>query len=832
MLSQDDWNRLQQLFHTACSLPIHERTAFAQSQTDNDPELLRELLAMLEVEEAATEAVRKPLREIGASLSADADLLPGTRFGPWQVERLIGKGGMGQVYLGQRADGAYELNVAIKVIGTQQSDSQRRAYFEFERQLLAQMQHPVIAQILDAGSDEHGRLYLVMEYVEGQSLTHWCSEHKLSLRERVKLLIRVSEGVQHAHQKGVIHRDLKPGNILISAVAGEPAPKIIDFGIAARTNDEGTQTMLTAAGTPGYMSPEQVSPDIDVDSRSDVYSLGAILFELVSGKRPRGTRTTGDISSDPLRPSDRIETLSPEEISDLAAKLRTPPQRLRRVLRHDLDWIVARATQPDRNLRYPSATSFSDDLKRWLDGYPPQAAPHRRLRSLGKFIDRNRVMVAMCTTLAIAVIGGLVATSWALHRAEQAIAGEKAANRFLSDVLTSVDPAISFDLDKALMQRVLNNASERIKTELAKQPLARANIETTLAQTYINLGDSARGVEHLQSAYAIASDALGKNSLPAQIAILELANQHTARGELAQAEQLMRDNLPAAYALSAEDPVLAPRMQSRLGRNLHLQRRIDEAMPLLQEAYETLLHRVGPEHQRSIDAGQFFAIGLSESGKMDEAIILMRELTERQAHLQGDDHPQTLALRNSLASFLGASGNTAAAEVELRSLIEAVSRQHGTMQAMLPSLQANLALALNSNPDPEKRAEAGPLFQQAIDGLTERHGPDNPNLLMLNHHHANWLFANGQIEAARDKQASVVENIRKKFGDNFPRLPEMLHALARQELALNHVEQARQHAEEAIARIETNPSEQTNPLLEQLRQLLGEIPAALEPAPR
>ena len=832
MLSQDDWNRLQQLFHAACALPIPERDAFAQAQAGDEPELLRELLAMLDVEEAATEAVRKPLREVATSLPIASELPAGTRFGPWQVERLIGKGGMGQVYLGQRADGAYELKVAIKVIGTQQSDSQRRAYFEFERQLLAQMQHPAIAQILDAGSDEHGRLYLVMEYVEGQSLTHWCSEHKLSLRERVKLLIRVTEGVQHAHQKGVIHRDLKPGNILISDVAGEPVPKIIDFGIAARTSDEGTQAMLVAAGTPGYMSPEQVSPDMDVDSRSDVYSLGAILFELVSGKRPRGTRTTSDSSNDPLRPSDRIQTLSPEEMSDLAAKLRTPPQRLRRVLRHDLDWIVARATQPDRSLRYPSATSFSDDLKRWLDGYPPQAAPHRRWRSMSKFIGRNRMMVAMYATLAIAVIGGLIATSWALHRAEQAIAGEKAANRFLSDVLTSVDPAISFDLDKALMQRVLNNASERIKTDLAKQPLARANIETTLAQTYINLGDSARGVEHLQSAYAIASDALGKDSLPAQTAIMELANQHTVKGELTQAEQLMRDNLPAAFALSAEDPLLAPRTQSRLGRNLHLQGRLDEAMPLLREAYETLLDRVGPEHQRSIDAGQFFAIGLGESGKMDEATLLMRELTERQARLQGEDHPQTLALRNSLAGFLAASGNTAAAETEFRTLIEAVSRQHGTMQAMLPSLQANLALALNANDDPKKRAEAGALFQQAIDGLSERHGTEHPNLIMLNYHHANWLFANGQIEAARDKQAAVVTSIRKKFGDSFPRLPEMLHALARQELALGHAQQARQHAEEAIARIQAKPSEQTAALLEQLRQLLSDIGTTQQAAPR
>ncbi len=822
MLNPNDWAHLEDLFHRACALPEAERLAFAHEHVGDRPELLRELLAMLEVEAAATEAVRKPLRELGSSLLAEADLPPGTRFGPWQVEHLIGKGGMGRVYLGQRADGAYQLKVAIKVIGTHEGDRQRRDYFEFERQMLAHMQHPAIAQILDAGSDERGRLYLVMEYIQGQPLTRWCTQHKLSLHERVKLLIRVTEGVQHAHQKGVIHRDLKPGNILISDADGEPMPKIIDFGIAVRADEDGDHPMA-AAGTPGYMSPEQIDSTLDIDSRGDVYSLGAILFELVSGRRPRDARTTGDSSGEPLRPSDEIDTLSPEEMSDLAARLRTPPQRLRRVLRHDLDWIVAKATQPDRNLRYASAASFAEDLKRWLDGYPPQAAPHRRLRIMHKFIRRNALAVAACAALAVAVIGGLVATSWSLHRAEQAIIGEQAANRFLSDVLTSVDPSISFDLDQTLMRRVLDNASERIKTDLAGQPLARANIETTLAHTYINLGDTARGIEHMESAYDVASNALGKDSLPAQIAIMELAHLLTARGELAQAERLMRDNLPAAYRLSAQDPVLAPRMQSRLGRNLHLQRRPEEALPLLRGAYETLLDRVGPEHLRTIDAGQFYAIGLNDNGQPDQAIALMRDITGLQARLQGEDHPQTLALRNSLAGFHAGNGDMDSAEAEFRTIIEAVSRQHGTMRAMLPSLQANLAMTLNASQDPHKRAEAGPLFQQALDGLLEQHGPDNPNLIMLSHHHANWLFVDGQIEAARDKQASVVERIRDKFGNDYPRLPEMLDKLARQELALGNVERARQHAGEAVARLEGNTTDKTEALLSGLRQLLADI---------
>ncbi|MCX7563971.1 serine/threonine-protein kinase [Xanthomonadaceae bacterium XH05] len=820
MLNPDDWARLDDLFHRACTLPAPERIAFAHAQADDHPELLRELLKMLDAEAAATEAVRKPLRELGTSLPADPEILPpGTRFGPWQVGHLIGKGGMGQVYLGHRADGAYDMKVAIKVIGIHTGDRERRHYFEFERQMLAHMQHPAIAQIMDAGNDDRGRLYLVMEYIEGQSLTRWCSEHKLSLRERVKLLIRVTEGVQHAHQKGVIHRDLKPGNILIGDTGGEPMPKIIDFGIAART---GAGHQMLAAGTPGYMSPEQITASSDIDSRSDVYSLGAILYELVSGKRPRGSRASGDSSSDPLRPSDELATLSPEEMSDLAARLRTPPQRLRRVLRHDLDWIVARATQPDRNLRYPSAVSFAEDLKRWLDGYPPQAAPHRRLRALRKFVRRNRLAVAACAAFAAAMLGGLVVTSWALHRAEQAMLREKASHRFLSDVLTSADPSVSFELDQTLMRRVLDRASDRIRTDLTEHPQAQVEIETTLAQTYFNLGDQKRALAHLETALETARAHLSPDSLETQQAVMELGHHLTNGGDLKRAETLMRDNLPYARKLSRIAPELAPRMQSRLGWNLYNQGRDKEALPLLQEAYETLLARVGADHQRALDAGQYYAIVLGESGQREPAIALMQDLVQRQVRVLGEDHPQTLALRNSLAGLHAANKDLASAEAEQRTILAVLSRQHGTGSRMLPILQFNLAVTLHQSGDPEKLEEAGPLFEAALHVITEKTGPDAPNTITMRRRHALWLADTGQTEAARDLLELTLASAHRAFGENHPATAQLLEALARQELALGNIDQAGQHAEAALRVLETLEGNQEQPT-RAMRELLAKI---------
>nr|WP_313790118.1 serine/threonine-protein kinase [Xanthomonas citri] len=212
---------------------------------------------MLAVESQATLRVRAPLKQAAAALRAPLPELPaGTRFGAWAIDRLIGAGGMGQVYLGHRADGAYEREVAIKLVAADALDAQGRALFEFECRLLAQMVHPAIAQIHDVGTDAHGQPYLVMEYLRGEPITWWCDEHRLSLHARVLLMLRVSEAVQHAHQKGVIHRDLKPSNVLVSEIDGRPMPGVIDFGIAV----DATNPAMTYAhdrGTPGYMSPEQ-----------------------------------------------------------------------------------------------------------------------------------------------------------------------------------------------------------------------------------------------------------------------------------------------------------------------------------------------------------------------------------------------------------------------------------------------------------------------------------------------------------------------------------------------------------------------------------------------
>ena len=826
MLNPDDWKRLEALFHQACELPAPERERFVQEHVADHPRVRAELEKMLEAAAAATQRLHEPLREAAARLAERDPPAPvaGMRFGPWEVDRLLGRGGMGHVYLGHRADGTYERQVAIKVIGARDQQRRVRDYFEFERQMLAQMQHPAIAQIFDAGDDTEGRLYLVMEYIEGASLMRWCHEHRVDLRQRIRLLIQVAEGVQHAHQKGVVHRDLKPGNILVGSVDGQAVPKIIDFGIAARID---TAERIEAAGTPGYMSPEQATSGMDVDSRSDVYALGAILFELVSGRRPAHAQS--DTSQEPLRPSDRISTLTPDEISQLSEALDTPVPRLRRTLRDDLDWIVAKATQPERDLRYASAAAFAEDLQRWLDGFQPHSAPPQRLRAWRKFVQRNRLGVATAVAVLVAILGGLATSTWAWQQAQRAMSREQAVSHFLTDVLTSIDPIITHDLDQALMRRVLDTASTRISVDLANEPEARVRIESTLARTYANLGDGQRARSHAQTALDIARTHLGPKHLATLDAGQELANLLTRQGELEQAETLLRELLPQAAGTVREEPVLGPLMQSRLGWNLRLQGRLDEALPLLQTAYETLLQRVGPDHPRSIDAGQYYAIALQESGDLPQAIVLMKDLVARQTAQLGNQHPQTLALRNSLANFQLQNGDLAAGAAELRALIEAIGQQHGTATAMLPVLQVNLASVLQRQGTPEALDEAGSLYQQSVDAQLAQQGPDNPQSITMRRMRSEWLAQVGQLQAARLEWTAIVASARKVFGEKHPRVAENLMGLAKVELALGATEDARSHAQAALALL-TN-SDDHKEVEDELAKLIASLDASAPSTP-
>lgn len=809
------WQRLQDLFHAACELPHESREGFAQAQARDDPQLLDELLAMLRIEASATEIVREPVKSPHRMLEAAQILPKGTRFGPWAIDKQIGRGGMGQVYRAYRADGVYEREVALKLVSVAQLDDRQRAFFEVERQLLAQMHHPAIAQIHDAGTDASGRQWLAMEYIEGESITDFCEHNALSLRERIELFLRVCDGVLHAHQKGVVHRDIKPSNILVNRIDGIPMPHLLDFGIAS-----GSGTASVPAGTPGYMSPEQMDPTHRSDSRSDVYSLGALLYEIISGKRPPSSR---DQSDTPGTPSNLLSTLAPEQVRTLAERRGLEPRRLIHLLREDLDWIVLKAMQVDPEQRYASVSQLGDDLNRFLNGYPVLAAPLRRRVAARKFIARNRLGVGALILVLLALIAGFTATALALQTAEREAHRTRVTADFLGSVLSSVEPDIARDMDKTLLLHVMENAAERVQAELAGDPRGRNEVELIIADSYSALGLPKKAIPHFESVRVRVRNTTGVGSHPDLLIAQRLGTALVDAGNFEESERVLREAIELGSQHPEGLPVsLIPDLRSRLSWTLRQLGEIDEALAEATRAYDELVSLMPDNHPQLLDAGGRRAILLSDLGQYDEAIALISEMIARRAEELGIDHPRTLNWRLSRAVFHLQKRDYATGEAELKSILEPIARQYGEDSQRLARVHNNLGGALRQQ---GKIDEAGPHYRFALEHFQRHQGPDAPETLIARHNHANWLLDAGQLEQALVEQQACLSLSEKQFGADHSVTSEVLRGLGLAQIALGHLADARGSLERSMA-IKTALFGDADGPLARLREAFAQLEAA------
>jgi WD40 repeat protein/serine/threonine protein kinase len=425
---------VESIFSAALAKPsVEERAAYLEEACGGDPQLRNRVERLLEAHPKLGGFLVTDVPELVANgYGLPAGESPGTAIGPYKLIEQIGEGGMGTVWMAQQTE-PVRRSVAVKVIKAGMDSKQVIARFGVERQALALMDHPNIAKVLDAGATDQGRPYFVMELVKGTPITRYCDERRLTPRERLELFIPVCQAVQHAHQKGIIHRDLKPSNVLIGLYDGKPIPKVIDFGVAKAAGPELTEATIFTGfgmviGTPEYMSPEQAQLDnVDIDTRSDIYSLGVLLYELLTGTTPFAKKELEKLGlletlrvireHEPPKPSTRLSTA--EGLPLLAANRGTEPAKLTKLVRGELDWIVMKALEKDRNRRYETANSFALDVKRYLADEPVHACPPSAWYRFHKFTRRNRTALATATAAAIVVVAGLAASNFLIAREQR-----------------------------------------------------------------------------------------------------------------------------------------------------------------------------------------------------------------------------------------------------------------------------------------------------------------------------------------------------------------------------------------------------------------------------
>ncbi len=454
---------LRRLFDLATAVPADKRDALLDRECCGDVALKKRVEAMLAAAEdeqflgrptagsAEDSAVHATVdlphqsNDIGHVVAAVLGEGPGSGIGPYKLLQLIGEGGFGSVFMAEQQS-PVSRKVALKIIKLGMDTKQVIARFEAERQALAMMDHPSIAKIFDAGATETGRPYFVMELCDGDPIVTYCDKQNLSINERLELFAQVCQAVQHAHTKGVIHRDIKPSNILVAIQDGKPHAKVIDFGIAKATNSKLTErTYFTEhrqlVGTLEYMSPEQAEGNLDIDTRTDVYSLGVVLYELLTGTTPIGSvvpRSGGFseiqrmiIEVDPPKPSTKLSQ-STDTLPAVAAARRSEPRKLSAIVRGELDWIVMKALEKDRRRRYETANSFASDIRRYLNGEAVVAAPPSKLYQFRKFVRRHKAVAGAAAVLLLAMVGlaaALLAVNRERMRAENALASEAASRK-------------------------------------------------------------------------------------------------------------------------------------------------------------------------------------------------------------------------------------------------------------------------------------------------------------------------------------------------------------------------------------------------------------------
>ena len=677
------WQRLSPLLDGLLDLAGDARAVHLHRLRSDDPALAAELEALLAMEEEDAGFLAEPLPDLRPATHA------GSRLGPYRLERLLGEGGMGQVWLAERADGLYQRQLALKLLRPGYADPNLRLRFSREREILARLQHPNIARLLDAGIGDGDRPYLVLEYVEGVPITEYCQVHALPVEARLRLFLQVCAAVSHAHANLIVHRDLKPSNML---VAEGHDVRLLDFGIAKLLDHDGGQTAHprteVRAFTLHYAAPEQIRGE-PVSTLTDVYSLGVVLYELLTGEKPYRLRRQSDgeweraiLEVVPPRPSLAVQRRAETGQLDPAQA-----RRLGRRLRGDLDNILLKALAKDPARRYPSVEALALDLARHLDGRPVQARPPRIGYQLQKYVQRHRWTVAFGSLAAVLLLGTLGTALWQAREARHEAARALALQRFVVGLFDHAGGARQSE--GLALRELLTAGARRGERELEQQPRARAELLGVLARLYVGIGDYRQALEQAQRQQALLD---ADPDAPAQLRLDAAAQHGRILRLLSRSQDCMARMQPlAAEAVRLRDASPQPaadfyvqygRCQRMLGqphaarqwyeRALALRggvlhddagmvenlidlaaldsdaARTDAAIEHFLDARRHLHARLGDRHPLAVQVQRSLGVLYLDRGQADEAAAVLGPALALSTELHGTSHPSTLAVRRQL----------------------------------------------------------------------------------------------------------------------------------------------------------------------------------------
>jgi eukaryotic-like serine/threonine-protein kinase len=676
----DDWPRIEELLDAALDLEPARRGSFLEGIAE--PSLRREVESLLACQKQPGGFLDGTALALSADFFPEAgeDALVGRTVGRYRVLCEIGRGGMGTVFLAERADGEFNQRVALKVVRRSFADSDLRRRFRRERQILASLNHPNIARLLDGGVSEDGEPYLVMEHVEGLRIDDYCEANGLAVKARLRLFLKVCEGVAYAHQHLVVHRDIKPSNILVTE---DGVPKLLDFGIAKLLDDEQagreqTRTEMRAF-TPDYASPEQVRGG-QITTASDVYSLGVLLRDLLRGERisPEGKKVS--ISRRPKVRGGKTAAVDPATDGDGGGKAQTRPWRLGG---DELNNIVAMARHEDTARRYASAAQLAEDVQRYLDGLPVQAQKDSFTYRAGKFARRNKVGVAAAALALLTLATGVAAAVWQSRRtAEQAriaaqerdrarreAAKAERINTFLQNILGFADASwVSSNPNRnreATIADALDEAGRRAETELTDQPEVQAAVRFTLGWTYKTLSKFDAAESHLRASLELRRRALGAEHLDTAQSLVGVAELHMYRGQFAEAVPLLREAVAIHRHARERGEVNAKWFAislSDLGWALISQGDMAAGEASFMEALDVGADLTGAD--RGLQAVVHSNIGATrrERGDLDGAIVHIERGLEEYRRLPGDLRWEMGAALGNLAGVLMLKGDYDRAE--------------------------------------------------------------------------------------------------------------------------------------------------------------------------